>query len=518
MAGAARCWTRRWPWRRVRTRWSPARLGVAVTSSTARRDRGCRRRCWGRGPSSGSRSTPRPDLWDVPNATHFLVPNADDDSFCVPGRGLTSGGPRAGPVSPLRQRPRRPVLPRRRPIESARVRAGAARRCDFAPPRRGVARWCLGQRSTTQGARAVRRSRRLQAIKTVRGDARDRRGRHGRAVGVALSRSRWRTAGTSSGPSRPTSPRSPLRRRGRQRQGLHPGARRHRVHLGTRRPPVPAPSAQLRPWSRSPPPLASGSLTAATPAYAARCTSTWGPGRRASATTCSRKSSARRAAGEEPGRPWPRTATRAAPARAVGTGSGRRDTARDRGGAGPGRRDPARHGHRRLGGADDPRARQRRAVAALRAALIARRPGLVPAVLRARRRIGPRRADHQGRPGGRRLDAAGPEGVDVGGPGRGLGHLPGPHGPRCPSTRARTSWSTCRAAGLDVRPLREITGEALFNEVFLDNVFVPDDSWWANRATAGSSPRRPSPTSGWRWPTAGCPRAPSARWPWLPAA
>lgn len=50
------------------------------------------------------------------------------------------------------------------------------------------------------------------------------------------------------------------------------------------------------------------------------------------------------------------------------------------------------------------------------------------------------------------------------------------------------------AAGVEVRPLREITGEALFNEVFFDDVFVPDadvvgevnGGWTVARATLGN--------------------------------
>jgi alkylation response protein AidB-like acyl-CoA dehydrogenase len=51
-----------------------------------------------------------------------------------------------------------------------------------------------------------------------------------------------------------------------------------------------------------------------------------------------------------------------------------------------------------------------------------------------------------------------------------------------------------KAKGVDIRPLRELTGETLFNEVFFDDVFVPDDDvvgvvnqgWTVARATLGN--------------------------------
>ena len=51
-----------------------------------------------------------------------------------------------------------------------------------------------------------------------------------------------------------------------------------------------------------------------------------------------------------------------------------------------------------------------------------------------------------------------------------------------------------RAPGVDIRPLREITGDELFNEVFFDDVFVPDalvvggvnDGWRLARSTLAS--------------------------------
>ena len=91
-----------------------------------------------------------------------------------------------------------------------------------------------------------------------------------------------------------------------------------------------------------------------------------------------------------------------------------------------------------------------------------------------------------------------PEGLDVAGQGGGLGHLRGPHRPVHPAPRGISYFLVdMTSPGVTVRPLREMTGDALFNEVFLDDVLVPDDLVVGEVATAGGWP-------GPRWPTSAC--------------
>ena len=189
-----------------------------------------------------------------------------------------------------------------------------------------------------------------------------------------------------------------------------------------------------------------------------------------------------------------------------------------------------------LAGGVDPAVRHARAAGASTCApTLAGRPRVVPAVQRARRRQRPRRPDARGPSAtATRFVVNGQKVWCSRRPLQRLGHPHGPHRPvDAPSTRAsRSSCSTCDLPGIEVRPLRQMTGEAEFDEVFFTDVAVPADyllgplhgGWGvgmavltnerghigASRDRAGAAARGDAPPG--RRPAARPRRAP-ARWP-----
>ena len=120
----------------------------------------------------------------------------------------------------------------------------------------------------------------------------------------------------------------------------------------------------------------------------------------------------------------------------------------------------------------------------------------MPAVQRARRRVRRRRHHDQGHARRRRLAGQRAEGLDERRPRRRRSAWPRSAPTRtCRSTRASRRWSsTCTRKGVEVRPLKMATGGSEFNEVFFNDVFVPDDDvigpvdngWTVARATLGN--------------------------------
>ena len=277
----------------------------------------------------------------------------------------------------------------------------------------------------------------------------------------------------------------------------HPGPRRHRLHLGARRPPLPAARGGA-PGRGGRPGLGRGDVTShprrRTAAVRGR-TARRGRAYRAEARAFLDRY---RAAPEAERRAllvssgyvmphWPEP---------CGRGRGRGRAARHRAGV---RRDrDALAGHRRLGAPDAHPARRTRTrssggspracSASCSGASCSANPTPAPTRPASRTRADTRR---------RRLAGQRPEGVDQ----RRAGLQPGPRdGAHRPRTRPSTAGITTMVVditrpGVEVRPLREITGERAVQRGLLRRRVRPRRRRRRRRAAAGRSPGRRSATS-----------------------